>query len=213
MIGSLVRRIARDGQAIVGKHHVVGRRVGSHGDFFVIDGQYLYGRALGKTANQPDLGSVRGREQATSKVDDVEDGFVPCVIHSARCRRLPFNVIITAVVSRHVDENRDGVLGIDSHRLLCVGIDSRITRLRVDIYYSESVVRQKLLQLVHDLLLDFRKRQAGNMDISIKSQTDAPVGPNQAFTRNWPAGESLEHFDEQEIGRFDNMRRARFSRL
>ena len=58
--------------------------------------------------------------------------------------------------------------------------------------------------MANDLLLDFRERQAGDMDISIESEADGPIRPHQALTGDRPARSCLEHLDEQEVRRLDD---------
>ena len=56
-----------------------------------------------------------------------------------------------------------------------------------------------------DLLLDFGKCQARDVDVSIEAERNLAVGTNQTLAGNGPARKGLEYFDEQHVGRFDDI--------
>ncbi len=109
--------MARNDQAIAGQDLVVGRQVVAHGDLIDVDGRASSGPPFEGLAIQ-DNGLVVGlRSQASGKIDDIQHGLFAGDRQLARDGNLALNVIVLAVVSRDVDENRSGIFGVDQLRL------------------------------------------------------------------------------------------------
>src|SRR5271155_4905238 len=60
-------------------------------------------------------------------------------------------------------------------------------------------------------LLDLRKRESRDVNITIEAQADGSIGTYEALTRNWPARKRLQDLDEKQVGRLDNMSGPGFS--
>lgn len=120
------------------------------------------------------------------------------------------DVVILAVVGRDVDKNGVRVLGVSHHRFSRGGIDSGLAGFGVQYDDAERFVGEIPLQMPNDFLLDFRKRQATDLHISVKAKRDAPVGANQPLARDRPAGQGIEHFDDNKVGRLDHVSGTEF---
>jgi hypothetical protein len=137
-------------------------------------------------------------------MDHVQDPVGPGKRQATRQSDFALDVIIPAVVGSDVDENAIRVLGVDraqSARAISLGL----VGVGIVLDQAEPVIRKILLHVQDDLFLDFRDRQPGDLDVSIETQADGAVGPDQPLAGDGPAGEGLEHFDQEQVRRFHHV--------
>ena len=144
---------------------------------------------------------VGGGKQTSNVMDDVEDGLVAGIRKPGRRRDIPFDVVdrrcCTAVTST---KTRSVSFGSINFGFPVSGSMSGSPVSSSRAMSPRHVVGEVFCQMQDDLFLDFRKRQAGDVDIAVETKPDRPVGPHQPLARNRPAGQSLQHLDDQQSG-------------